>query len=94
MDLLKLEKDCALDTREMKKQIDREFKKLSSVDEYAELTCELRARAWHWEEEDYSDPVLAKFYHKTWHLLLNKVAQKLNLADYMDFYYAVDPEEL
>lgn len=83
--------DISFDTKNMKKQIDKEFKKLSSVDDYTEFICDLRARAWYWQEEDHPDEVLAKFYNKTWQALFGKVAQHLTTSEYMDFYYAVDP---
>ena len=69
-----------------------DFKGMKKViDEIADFICKLRARAWYWQEEDHPDLDCAKFYNKMWQSLLAKAGSKMSKADYMDLYYAVDP---
>lgn len=95
MNLAKIEAehiyDITFDFKGMKKVIDKEFKRLSDIDEIADFICKLRARAWYWQEEDHPDLDCAKFYNKMWQYLLAKAGSKISKADYMDLYYAVDP---
>lgn len=90
MDFTKLEQEVK-DNKQKKKIIDKHFKELVSVDDFADFVCSLRARAWYWQEEDHTDVELAKFYNKTWQNLFAKASQYLTVSEYMDFYYAVDP---
>lgn len=90
MDLDKLEHDIK-DQKQMKKILEKHFKELVSVDDFANFICELRARAWYWQEEDHANPEMAKFYSKIWQSLFAKASQYLTVSEYMDFYYAVDP---